>query len=85
MASFKPPLEEARQAELLLHVVDASNPEAEQQAATVELVLREIGVEVDNSILVLNKVDAVKDRGVVDVLRAKYAHSVTVSARDGTG
>jgi GTP-binding protein HflX len=85
IASFKSTLEEARQADLLLHVVDASNPEAEQQVETVERVLDEIGVEVRNLILVLNKVDAVKDRGTVDVLRAKYAHSVTVSALTGEG
>ena len=85
VASFKSTLEEARQADLLLHVVDASNPEAEQQAETVEEVLGEIGVEIRNSILVLNKIDAVQDRGLVDVLRAKYAHAITVSARDGTG
>jgi len=85
VASFKSTLEEARQADLLLHVVDASNPEAEQQVATVEEVLAEIGVEVHNSILVLNKIDAVQDRGLVDVLRAKYTHSVTVSARERTG
>lgn len=85
VASFKSTLEEARQADLLLHVVDASNPEAEQQVATVEEVLAEIGVEVHHSILVLNKIDAVQDRGLVDVLRAKYTHSVTVSARERTG
>lgn len=85
VASFKSTLEEARQAHLLLHVVDASNPEAEHQAATVERVLAEIGVEITNSILVLNKADAVHDRTVVDVLRAKYAHAVTVSAREKTG
>jgi GTP-binding protein HflX len=85
VASFKSTLEEARQAELLLHVVDASNPEAEQQAETVELVLDEIGVEIRKFILVLNKVDAVQDRTVIDVLRAKYTHSVTVSAVTGEG
>lgn len=85
VASFKSTLEEARQADLLLHVVDASNPEAEQQAQTVEQVLGEIGVEIRNSILVLNKIDAVQDRTVVDVLRAKYTHSITVSARERTG
>ena len=85
IASFKSTLEEARQADLLLHVVDVSNPEAEEQAETVERVLDEIGVEVRNFILVLNKIDAVKDRGLVDVLRAKYAHSVTVSAITGEG
>lgn len=85
VASFKSTLEEARQADLLLHVVDASNPEAEEQAETVEKVLEEIGVEIRNFVLVLNKSDAVKDREVVDVLRAKYACSVTVSAVTGEG
>ncbi|MCX7395374.1 MAG: GTPase HflX [Planctomycetales bacterium] len=85
VASFKSTLEEARQAHLLLHVVDASNPEAEQQAETVERVLAEIGIDLGNSILVLNKMDAVKDRSLVDVLRAKYSCSVSVSARDRIG
>ena len=85
VASFKSTLTEARQAHLLLHVVDASNPEAEQQVETVERVLTEIGIDFSNSILVLNKIDAVQDRGLVDVLRAKYAHSVSVSARDRLG
>ena len=85
VASFKSTLEEARQADLLLHVVDASNPEAEEQAETVERVLEEIGVEIRNFVLVLNKSDAIKDREIVDVLRAKYACSVTVSAVTGEG
>jgi GTP-binding protein HflX len=85
IASFKSTLEEARQADLLLHVVDVSNPEAEEQADTVERVLDEIGVEGRKFILVLNKIDALKDRGIVDILRAKYAHSVTVSAVTGEG
>jgi len=85
VASFKSTLEEARQADLLLHVVDVSHPEAEEQAETVERVLEEIGVEVRDFILVLNKIDAVDDREVVDMLRAKYLHSVTVSATTGQG
>jgi GTP-binding protein HflX len=85
VASFKSTLEEARQADLLLHVVDVSHPEAEEQAETVERVLDEIGVGLDNFILVLNKIDAVEDRGLVDILRRKYAHAVTISAANGTG
>jgi len=85
VASFKSTLEEARQADLLLHVVDASHPEAEQQVETVEQTLEEIGVEVRNFILVLNKIDAVSDRGPIDVLRSKYTDSVTISARTGAG
>lgn len=85
VASFKSTLEEARQADLLLHVVDASHPEAEQQVATVEAVLEEIGVEVRDFILVLNKADLVEDREVIDMLRAKYASSITISAKTGRG
>lgn len=85
VASFKSTLEEARQADLLLHVVDVSHPEAEEQVETVEQVLEEIGVEIRDFILVLNKIDAVEDRELVDMLRAKYAHSVTISAKTGQG
>jgi GTP-binding protein HflX len=80
VASFKSTLEEARQADLLLHVVDVSHPEAEQQVETVERVLGEIGVGLDNFILVLNKIDAVEDRTLIDILRRRYAHCATISA-----
>ena len=85
VASFNSTLEEARQADLLLHVVDASHPDAEQQMQTVERVLGEIGVGLENFILVLNKVDAVEDRMVIDILRRRYAHSVTISAAKRIG
>ncbi len=85
VASFKSTLEEARQADLLLHVVDASHPEAERQIDTVHQVLEEIGVDRTNMLLVLNKVDAVADRSVVDVLRVKHLDCVCVSARERTG
>ena len=80
VASFRSTLEEARHADLLLHVVDASHPEAQHQIETVDQVLKEIGVDCQDPILVLNKIDAVQDRSVVDVLRARHDNSVTVSA-----
>jgi len=85
VASFRSTLEEARHADLLLHVVDASHPEAQHQIETVEEVLKELGIEGIDPILVLNKIDAVEDRSLVDVLRAKYPNSVTVSAATGDG
>ena len=85
VASFKSTLEEARQANLLLHIVDASHPEAERQIDTVHQVLEEIGVDRSNMLLVLNKVDAVEDRSFVDVLRAKHLDCVCISARERTG
>jgi GTP-binding protein HflX len=85
VASFKSTLEEARQADLLLHVVDASSPDVERQIKTVYEVLEEIGVEHGNDILVLNKSDAVENRAQLDILRARYVDSVSVSAVNRTG
>ncbi len=85
VASFKSTLEEARHAELLLHVVDASHPEAERQITTVNEVLREIGVDSHDPLVVLNKADAIADRSVLDVLRARHADSIVVSAQSGAG
>ena len=85
VASFKSTLEEARHADLLLHVVDASNPEAEKQIDTVNQVLDEIGVDTSNMIIALNKADAVEDRSVVDILRVQYDDAITLSASTGDG
>lgn len=85
VASFRSTLEEARHADLLLHVVDASNPEAERQIHTVYEVLKEIGIEGRNVLLVLNKVDRVQDQSFVDVLRRRHEDTVTISASERLG
>jgi GTP-binding protein HflX len=85
VASFRSTLEEARHADLLLHVVDASNPEAEKQIETCYQVLEEIGVNCTNVLLVLNKVDQVPDPSFVAVLRRHYEDTVTISAATGEG
>ena len=85
VASFKATLEEARQADLLLHVVDASSPEAESQVRAVIEVLTELGLEHHPTLLVLNKADKVPDRSFLDVLRAHHRDSVTISAARGEG
>lgn len=85
VASFRSTLEEARHANVLLHVVDASHPCAEEQIRTVTEVLEQIDVNVEHSLLVLNKVDAVKDRSLLDVLRANHPDAISVSARTGLG
>jgi GTP-binding protein HflX len=85
VASFKATLEEARQADLLLHVVDASNPEAEKQIDAVKRVLDELGLAEHPTLLVLNKSDRVPDRSYLDVLRAHHSESVSISAATGDG
>jgi GTPase len=85
VASFKATLEEARQADLLLHVVDASSPEAERQIQAVKTVLAELGLESHPTLLVLNKADRVPDRSFLDVLKAHHTESVAISAARSEG
>jgi GTP-binding protein HflX len=85
VASFKATLEEARQADLLLHVVDASSIEAEAQIQAVKAVLAELGLEDHPTLLVLNKTDRVPDRSYLDVLEAHHTRSVAISAARGEG
>ena len=85
VASFKATLEEARQADLLLHVVDASSPEAESQIRAVKSVLEDLGLADHPTLLVLNKADKVPDRSYLDVLKAHHDESVVISAGAGDG
>jgi GTP-binding protein HflX len=85
VASFKATLEETRQARLLLHVVDASSPVAEEQILAVNAVLKEMAVDKKPTLLVLNKVDRVVDKSFLDVLTAHHPKAVAVSAATGQG
>ncbi|MEZ6051821.1 MAG: GTPase HflX [Planctomycetaceae bacterium] len=85
VASFRSTLAEARHADLLLHVVDASHPDAEKHIKTVNSVLNDIGVDSEHPILVFNKLDNVPDRTTIDILRSKYSEGITVSAAQRIG
>jgi len=85
IASFKSTLEEARQANLLLHVADASNAAVFDQLAAVYSVLEEIGIEAKDTLLVLNKIDAVTDQSLLDAVMHRYPHAIPVSARKRLG
>lgn len=85
VASFRATLAETMEADLLLHVVDASHPDAEIQRDAVDRVLAEIGATEIPRILVLNKADAVQDRIVLEVLKRGARESLVVSARSGEG
>jgi GTP-binding protein HflX len=85
VASFRATLAETLDADLLLHVVDASHPDAEIQKASVDRVLGEIGAAAIPRILVLNKADAVRDRITMEVLRKEERDSIVVSAVTGEG
>ncbi|NUQ64103.1 MAG: GTPase HflX [Pirellulales bacterium] len=85
IASFRATLEEARQADLLLHVADASNPVVGEQIAAAYRVLEEIGLEQKDTLLVLNKVDMLPDRARLDSLLGRYPTAIPISARSGLG
>ena len=85
IASFRATLEEATQADLLLHIADASNRAAIDQIASVYQVLEELGIEEKDTLLILNKVDAIDDPGQLELLTRRYPNAVLVSARTGLG
>jgi GTP-binding protein HflX len=78
VASFKSTLDEALEASLLLHVVDASDPGYERQLAVTEEVLEEIGARDVPRLLVLNKIDRGGDEAG---LRARHPGAIVMSAR----
>lgn len=85
IASFKATLEEARQAHLLLHVCDASNPAVLEQITAVFHVLEELEIETKDTLLVMNKIDRLPDRGALEPILRRYPHAIPVSAQTGEG
>ena len=72
VAAFQATLQEAVDADLLLHVVDAANPHYPEQIQQVQKVLREIGADEIPQILVFNKLDAVDPEARPGVLKDSY-------------
>lgn len=85
VASFHATLEEAINADLLLHIVDASDPSAEVMIQTVEDVLTELHAEHITRILLLNKIDKITDPMELTLLMHKREEAIPVSARTGEG
>ncbi len=81
--SFKSTLEVAAEADMLVHVVDASSSHPEQQITAVREVLAEIGADAVPEFIVFNKADLVEDWGAS--LVEDYPGSVVVSALKGEG
>jgi len=85
VASFKATLEEAVFADLLLHVIDVSNPDVVDQIESVEAVLDEIGCGEKPVVEVFNKADAITDVGPLEMLQTLHPEAVTISAKTGLG
>ena len=80
VASFQSTLDEVREADLLLHVVDVSHPLFEEQLQVVNETLEEIGAGGKPTITVFNKIDRLEDRSILTRLLTTHGESVCISA-----
>ncbi len=87
VAAFRATLEEVKEADLLIHVVDASHPSVHRQIAAVEEVLEEIEAAGCPMIVALNKIDQLPSDMPLQLqgLMAAGVPTVAVSAKNGTG
>jgi GTP-binding protein HflX len=83
IASFKSTLEEAADADLLLHVIDITHPNHVQQMKTVDNVLKELSFDEKPVLKVFNKIDALEDTSFIPALKKSEAPCVCVSAERG--
>ena len=82
--AFKSTLEEAKYADLILHMIDASNPEADTQMLIVYNTLRELGIEDKEVVSLYNKIDIMPDDTILP--RDFHAeHTLKISAKTGEG
>lgn len=80
--AFKSTLEEIKEANLILHIVDASRDDFETQIETTEAVLKEIGVQNIPIIYVFNKIDKINDYLYIP---PQYENAIRISAKTGYG
>ncbi|MBD3367393.1 MAG: GTPase HflX [Candidatus Eisenbacteria bacterium] len=85
VVSFHATLEEVVEADMLLHVVDVSRPDAERYLEMANGVLEELGVDEQPTRLVFNKIDRVTDENALTRLERVYPGAIFTSATDGTG
>ncbi len=85
VASFKATLEEARHADLLLHVVDICSPSLQNQIGAVNKVLTELDCGNKPTIMVFNKADALQDASVIPLLNKQYVDCMVTSAKTSEG
>lgn len=83
VASFKATLEETVNADLLLHVVDASSVDAFEQIKSVEGVLKELNCDQKEMLVLLNKSDCIADKAVYESVQTVFPEALSISAKTG--
>lgn len=85
VAAFRATLEEILEADLILHVVDITHPNAAEQAQIVDETLADLGAQHIPQLVALNKVDRLEEPELVTESLAQYPNSLAVSATTGYG
>ncbi len=85
VAAFKSTLEESTEADILLHIIDASHPMAVEQAQATYEVLKELKAENKSIITVFNKIDKCQDSNSLIRLKMTYPKNVCISALNHEG
>jgi GTP-binding protein HflX len=85
IASFKSTLDEVSEADLLLHVVDIHHPFFQKQMQTVLKICEELQVHHKPVLIIFNKIDLLKDQGILQSLRLKYPDAIFLSATRNIG
>ena len=83
VASFKSTLNEVRDSDIILHIIDFSHPYYEDHLKVVEETLKDYGSSEKREIKVFNKVDLIKDKSKIEFVRNTYPDSVLISAQKG--
>jgi len=85
VASFHATLEEVAQADLLVHVVDASHPQAQEHIEAVQGVLQLLECAEKPTLLVFNKIDRFRDPIEREILLHRHPEAIALSAKTGNG
>ncbi|MEN8127448.1 MAG: GTPase HflX [Planctomycetota bacterium] len=83
VASFKATLEETVNADLLLHVVDASSVDVFEQIKSVDSVLKELDCDQKDMLILLNKSDCIADKSVFESVQTVFPGALSISAKTG--
>ena len=85
IASFKSTLDEVRDANLLIKMVDMSDPNAKRQIQTTNNVINALGVENTDSLLVFNKADKINDPEILELELQRHPKAIILSSKNGSG
>ncbi|HSP86986.1 MAG TPA: GTPase HflX, partial [Ignavibacteriaceae bacterium] len=83
IASFKSTLDEVRDADVILHVIDISDPYFEEHINVVEETLKEIGSDKKTMLKVFNKIDILNDKDKIGYIKNNHKDSIIISAEKG--